>query len=412
MLIARSARRIGLRLVAFALGAVVLALLAGAASSWVPSSVVVDLGQDSVQTLLEILATSMLAVTTFSLTAMISAYASAAAASTPRATQLLVEDQTSQRALSTFLGAFVFSVVGIAALSTEYYGEQGRVLMYAGTLLVIGIVVVTLLRWIHHLVTFGRMADVLDRVEDAARDAACAAMRDPHLGAAAPVTVPDSAWAVPATGTGIVTALDVAALERAAASHDAVIHLLLRPGAAVGRGEPLARVEGAEQDALADAIRSAVLIERHRTYEQDPRLGLVALAEIGSRALSPAVNDPGTAIEALNAIHRTVAAILETAPDAPPPTECRVHVPTVLFADLLEDALRPLARDGAGTIEVGLRLQKVVGALAATADEPEASDLREASRRAERRALDALTDPRDRSLIESAARAARGEASA
>ncbi|MFY8195180.1 MAG: DUF2254 family protein [Novosphingobium sp.] len=77
-------------------------------------------GARSVDSILNVLASSMLAVTTFSLTAMVSAYSGATSNITPRAVQLLVEDTTAQNALATFLGSFLFAIVGIIALSTGF----------------------------------------------------------------------------------------------------------------------------------------------------------------------------------------------------------------------------------------------------------------------------------------------------
>ncbi|WP_062292492.1 DUF2254 domain-containing protein [Demequina phytophila] len=404
----RLTRRLWFRLAAFAGAAVLVALLAGAAGEWATAAVPVDLGQDSVRTMLQILATSMLAATTFSLTVMVSAYATAASSSTPRATQLLIQDQTSQHALATFLGSFVFAVVGIAALATGYYGEEGRIVLYIGTLVVIAIIVVTLLRWIQHLVGFGRMADVLNRVEAAACEAAAADARHPYLGGVAPIDAPAGAWPVFAEGAGVVTHVDVEAVGRAAEADGLRVHLQVRAGAVVARGQELARVDGPRNDDAERSVRSAVLIERHRTYDQDARLGMIALGEIGSRALSPSTNDPGTAIEALNAVLRVLTVTLTTEPDREI-LHPRVHVPPVELQDLVEDAIRPIARDGAALVEVGLRVQKVIGGLAGLTEDARLVALREASRRAERRALERLTDPHDRALIRAAASVARGE---
>ncbi|WP_296665451.1 DUF2254 family protein [Demequina sp.] len=408
--LARLTRRIGFRLAAFSAAAVALALVAGISGTLVPEGVPADLGQGSVQTILEILATSMLAVTTFSLTAMISAYASAAAATTPRAIQLLVEDRTSQNALSSFLGTFVFSIVGIAALSTEYYGEQGRFVLYVGTLVVISIVVVTLLRWIQHLVHFGRLHDVLDRVEDAASETVRANARRPHLGGSAPVDVPAGALRIVAESAGCVTAVDVDTLARQAEQDGLRVHVRALPGAPIALGDALALVEGGPDIQARQAIRRAFLVERHRTYEQDPRLGLVALAEIGSRAMSSSVNDPGTAIEALTSIERVLTVALTTKPERADDRFARVHVPAVPFQDLIEDALRPIARDGAAHVEVGLRLQRVIAALLSIAGPEHAEVLREASVRAERRARAALTDEGDAALLVEAAGRTRRDA--
>ena len=390
----RLLRRIWFRAAVFTVAAVVLALLAGLIGEFLPASAGVNLGQGSVDEILQILASSMLAVTTFSLTAMVSAYASATTNATPRATQLLVDDPTSQNALSTFVGSFAFAIVGIAALSTGYYGQQGRTVLFLGTLAVIVIIVVTLLRWIGHLTDFGRMGDVIDRVEDAAARTVRAFVAKPHLGGAPAVPVPDGASPVWADEVGDVTHLDVAALHRLAEEKDLRVHVIAAPGVVPDADTPLARIEGRCDDEVAAAVRDAFQVDHHRTYEQDPRLGVIALSEIASRALSPAVNDPGTAIEVLGALHRVFRILLEPR-DADEPTHPRVHVPRPRIGDFIQDGFRPIARDGAGMVEVQVRLQKTLTALAAAASPEDRVVLEEAAGQAAERARVALTE-RDR----------------
>lgn len=368
LLLRRTARRIWFRSVVFSLVAVLLAVAARYLAPWLPEHFEGNIGQDSVGGILQILASSMLAVTTFSLTAMVSAYSSATTLATPRATQLLIQDPTSQNALSTFLGAFLFSIVGIIALSTGFYGDRGRVILFVGTLAVVALIVFTLLRWIAHLTAFGRMSDVIDRVERAAIDAIRDWREAPHLGGHPAVVVPAEAWPVFGERTGYVTHVDVGALQRIAAQADLRLHVAVLPGTLVHPQRPLLRAEGAGDDDCRAALARAFTVERHRSFDHDPRLGLVTLAEIGSRALSAAVNDAGTAIEVIDAQHRAFRAVLERTDDASDATECdRVFVPLPTMADLLEDAFRPLARDGTGAIEVSIRLQKTLAALAGAA---------------------------------------------
>ncbi len=61
----------------------------------------------------------MLTVTTFSLSITVSAYGSATSNVTPRATTLLIEDGLTQTVLSTFLGSFLFGIVGLVVSKTE-----------------------------------------------------------------------------------------------------------------------------------------------------------------------------------------------------------------------------------------------------------------------------------------------------
>ena len=65
---------------------------------------------DSIETLLTIISTSMLVISTFAVASMVSAYASASSTATPRSFSLVIADDVSQNALSTFIGTFIFSV--------------------------------------------------------------------------------------------------------------------------------------------------------------------------------------------------------------------------------------------------------------------------------------------------------------
>lgn len=399
LLLRRTARRIWFRSVVFSLVAVLLAVAARYLAPWLPEHFEGNIGQDSVGGILQILASSMLAVTTFSLTAMVSAYSSATTLATPRATQLLIQDPTSQNALSTFLGAFLFSIVGIIALSTGFYGDRGRVILFVGTLAVVALIVFTLLRWIAHLTAFGRMSDVIDRVERAAVESVREWREAPHLGGQPAVAVPEGAWPVFGERTGYVTHVDVGALQRIATQADLRLHVAVLPGALVHPQRPLLQVEGRADNDCRAALARAFTVERHRSFDHDPRLGLVTLAEIGSRALSAAVNDAGTAIEVIDAQHRVFRAVLAQQDDAPGDADCdRVFVPLPAMADLLEDAFRPLARDGTGAIEVSIRLQKTLAALAEAAP-AHAEAIDAMARQAFARASEAFASNADRTAL-------------
>lgn len=360
-LLHRVARKIWFRAAVISLASVVVAAFAGIVARAVPYHFTGDIGQDAVGTVLQIIASSMLAVTTFSLTAMVSAYSSATQLATPRATQLLISDRMSQNALSTFLGAFIFSVVGIIGLQTRLYGGQGRVLLLISTVLLVVLVVVTLLRWIAHLAAFGRMSDVIDRVEDAARSAIVTFAKDPHQGGRPAVPVPADARPVFPQSIGYVTHVDIGHLADVAREHDIIVHVEAIPGTLVHKGRPLLRAVGASAE-LDGELSRAFVIERHRDFDHDPRLGQIALGEIAGRALAPATNDPGTAIEVMNALLRTLS---ELPAQASPPDEelPPVYVPRPSVVELIRAGFAPIIREGAGEEEVAVRAFKVLHAL-------------------------------------------------
>ena len=161
-LLAQLTRTLWIRATLYVVLALAAALLAVLIERLLPGPLPVDIGADAVDRILDILASSMLAVTTFSLSVMVAAYSTATSNVTPRATRLLMQDTTTQNVLGTFIGAFLFSLVGLVALSTGAYGESGRVVLFAITLLVIALIVVTILRWIDHLSRFGRVGDTTE----------------------------------------------------------------------------------------------------------------------------------------------------------------------------------------------------------------------------------------------------------
>ncbi|MFV0406565.1 MAG: DUF2254 domain-containing protein [Propioniciclava sp.] len=402
-LVSRGARQVWFRALMFSIAAVLLALIAGVVGQYLPAGFRVELGQGSLDSLLKLLAPAMLTVTTFSLTAMVAAYSAAASTGTPRATQLLLQDHTSQNALSTFLGSFVFSIVGIVALATGQYDENSRTVLFLGTLAVIGIIVITLLRWISYLTTMGRMADVIRRVERAATRTMRSFAESPQMGAAARVAIPETAEPVRADKIGYITRVDIAALNSVAEAEDLRIHVVTPPGSFADPGRSMAQVEGELDDAVAAVVRRAFTVETNRTYDQDPRLGLIALSEIASRALSAAVNDPGTAIQVLGSIERVMILAL-TSSVTDEPRYPRVHLWRPGVGDFLEDAYRPIARDGAAVIEVQLRLQRSLHALEASSATPLDRQLvREAAAEASERALRSLDTEPDRAALRAVA---------
>ncbi|WP_052249672.1 DUF2254 family protein [Tateyamaria sp. ANG-S1] len=106
-----------------------------------------------------------------------------------------------------------------------------------------------------------------------------------------------------------------------------------------------------------------------RTYDQDPRFGLLLRSGIVSKALSSGINDPGTAIDVLNRSARILSLYKdETASDAEPVHD-RLHIRPIDPADLIIDAFGGIARDGAREVEVQQRLQRVMAGLMQHPDE-------------------------------------------
>ncbi|THV25183.1 DUF2254 domain-containing protein [Peteryoungia ipomoeae] len=391
-------RRLWVRASAIGAVGILAAILAAVAERFLPFEIPGSIKADSVDTILNIIASSMLAVTTFSLSAMTSAYGSATSNVTPRATRLLVEDRLTQNVLSTFVGSFLYGIVGIVVLQTGAYGDKGRVILFVVTIGVIVLIVFQLLRWIDHLTKLGRVGETTSRIEEAAAEAIEVRRNNPYLGGS-PLSQSDRSrledmTPVCAKAIGYIQHIDMHALSDFADSVDGNVYLVVNPGAFVYRNPPIAYLERGDseheaQDAPEDTVRHAVTIGSDRSFDQDPRFGLVVLSETAQRALSPAVNDPGTAIDVLGRATRLLSAWAEPAEDREPSFP-RVFVPALEADDLFEDAFMTIARDGAQQVEVQLRLQKCLAVLAETGDAAFRAAARRQSMLAHQRAAKAL----------------------
>ena len=319
------------------------------------------MGADSVGQILTILASSLLAIATFSLSTLISSYNAAASSTTPRITKLLRQDSSAQNALGTFVGGFLFSLAGIIGMGAGLYNDSGKLVLFVVTLIVVGWLVTTFLRWIHMLPSLGRVEESISLITATAKDSMEKRHQSPFLGGQSASDAQRGRYGVKANCSGYIAAIDVPTLEASAKAMESPVYLAVSPGSWVYSGSALLSVDVLPDEQSLSRLRQSFLVEPFRSHEQDPRYGLVVLAEIGMKALSPGVNDPGTAIQVL-AMQEQVLAIwarrhLEELPEAKYP---HVFVPGLASADLFEDAFSGIARYGAGDFSVMLRLQKTL----------------------------------------------------
>ncbi|MFD1795054.1 DUF2254 domain-containing protein [Paracoccus aurantiacus] len=393
-------RKMWVRVILYSLAGVVLASAAPFVGPWLPYIPKIDLASGSVDSLLNIIASSMLAVTTFSMSIIVGAYGSATSNATPRATRLLEEDHTAQTAVSIFIGSFLFSIVGIIGLSAGLYPDKARILLFVATLGDIALIAWALVRWVNHLNEFGRMSDIITRIEDAAKPSARKYRDRPALGAIPQKdALPDGLPLVSSEESGYVRYVDVEDLQAVAKDAGIKVEIMRMPGKYVHRGEALLRLTSPVAEDQVDALRRAFSLGESRSFDQDLAYGMTVLSEVASKALSPGINDPGTAIEVLRAgtrvlelLHERVDGKDEVKCDlvfAPPLNEA--HVYSVFFA--------PIARDGAGILEVQETLQDCLAAVARFGDRSAAE---KEARRARQRATEAFSQDWESEALEQA----------
>lgn len=363
----RLRERLWARPLVYVLAAVAAVLLAQMADGLGPVRNLPEISDETIDKLLTVMASSMLAVATFAVGSMVQAFANASKSATPRAFPLVVASNSSQTALSVFLGAFIFSIVGLVALRVGLYESLGRLTLFALTLAVFAWVVGTFVRWVDDIARLGLMSNTIDRVEAAARRCLEERRDEPHLGGLPQQNAAElDGEEIEPERHGHVQLIDMERLQAAAERLQARVAVRALPGAFVGPGSPVLSVAAAEpvSDEDREELLKSVVIGDNRTFESDPRFGLITLSEIAARALSPAVNDPGTAIVILGRLVRLFA-IYGAGPEHRGPVRFdRVSAPALSVADLFDDAFTAIARDGAGTVEVALRLQKAFATIA------------------------------------------------
>jgi uncharacterized membrane protein len=156
---------------------------------------------------------------------------------------------------------------------------------------------------------------------------------------------------------GTVQRIHYSHLVKGAQQAGVVVELLARPGDVRHRGQDLALVHGAgADDDVVDAVRSAFGLGKERTLQQDPEFGVRQLVDIAERALSPGINDPTTAVQVLDELHR-ILRVAAAQPDrsahlVDPAGAVRVVDRPTTFSGLLDLALDEIAYYGGDTLQV------------------------------------------------------------
>ncbi len=330
-----------------------------------PDDLSVSIKREILINLLGIMASTMLTVATFSVAAMVSAFSAVSTTATPRAARIVMQDNATQNSLTSFLAAFIYAIVALVAISVVDYGTGGRVLLFAGYTVMVAWVLISFVRWVDRVSTLGRMGDTLERVEEACRVPFASPNTMGTLGADEASGRPVPGVEVRMERVGYIQNIDIAALDSLARELGTTIRVLVRPGAFFGPHDSLAVVAGHDEldEESTERIRKAFVVGESRRVESDPRFGLIILSEIADRALSPAVNDPGTAIAVLGIQIRLMEAWCKHRRETPEVKYPNIEVFPLDPDDLLDDSLTAISRDGSAMFEVGARIQKSLAML-------------------------------------------------
>ncbi|SMQ61080.1 Uncharacterized membrane protein [Devosia lucknowensis] len=375
---------------AFSAVAVLTVIIAYVLARFAPEELPFVMPTNAVQSILQILASSLLTVAVFALSTVVGAFSAASNSTTPRAVPLIAGDLRAQTSISVFIGAFLFSIVGIIGLSAGLYSEAGRLFLFIVTLGVLILVVAALIRWIGQISAIGRVSHTIGVVEGATRDALKVMREHPLLDCRRLDGEPEGEPIAPER-PGYVQHCDAGALQDLAKEHDLIVTVLSRPGAYATPVRPLMMVKGVLDDELRDALKDCFVLGDQRAYDSDPRYGFIVLGEIADKAMSASINDPGTAIVVIDTVTRL---LLDWDDEHREGEHDRILVAPLVPRDVLDDFYRPLARDGAHVIEVVSRMLKSLETVAAC--KPILADAaRETAGNVVSRAMKAMDDERD-----------------
>ena len=162
----------------------------------------------------------------------------------------------------------------------------------------------------------------------------------------------------------IVLAIDLPTLITLARKHDGVIEFMPQVGDFVAAEEPLFVLYGGAAAIADEALRANVAFGSERTLEQDPMFAFRILVDIGLKALSPAINDPTTAVLAIDQVHRLLRFLgkrrlrLDVMLDAA--GRPRVIFRTPNWEDFVQVACNEIRACGAANVQVARRLRAML----------------------------------------------------
>ena len=165
----------------------------------------------------------------------------------------------------------------------------------------------------------------------------------------------------------IIQEVDIPALVEIASRNGYAIELVASVGDAALEATPILRVFGAGIPLPEDSLRPAIMLGGERTFTQDPKYAIRLLVDIAIKALSPAVNDPTTAVQALDQIEDLLIRLgrrrLEIGSFCDTAGSLRLLISFPTWDDFLGLALDEIRFYGATSIQVMRRMKALVNEL-------------------------------------------------
>jgi uncharacterized membrane protein len=325
-------------------------------------------GSDAGRALLGAIAGGMITFTGFVFSILLLAVQFGSSQFSPRMLRRFLRDPSTKAALGIFMATFIYALTVLRVVGTGRNNAFVPSNSISVALILLLLSMLMFLRLITRTTHGLRVAAVVAELGRDARRVVDRAYPDP-------VGVKDEADHDPGTPgpvrtvtyrgkPGIVQSVDFKSLVDHASKADVVIEMVPRLGDLVSAGAALFRVHGNRGAIDDERLRGTVAVGDERTMRQDPAFGFRLLADISAKALSPGVNDPTTATQALDQIDLLLRQVggRRLTPgigrDARGAARFRYRAPS--WEDYLSLAIDETRQYGEGSVQVMRRLRALL----------------------------------------------------
>jgi uncharacterized membrane protein len=222
----------------------------------------------------------------------------------PRLLRNFLRDRPNQIALSVFLATFAYCGALLFSLGVSSDSQDYPRLAVSGAIILLFASMGMVVYFADHLSHSLQVEAIMRHVEGEALQVIGNSPRDVDMD---PPTPPEWAVEIPAASSGYVQTTHPELLLPLAIEHGVGIALTTGVGQHIAVGSPLALIwRPSPQDptpdlqAFTEAFAADVGIGFERTRQQDSAFGIRQLVDVAVKALSPAVNDPYTAVQAIH----------------------------------------------------------------------------------------------------------------
>jgi len=355
-----------------------------ALSAWVPAVIFPSHADPQVaQVILTGIASSIMTVVSIVFAILLMTLTLASMQFSPRIILSFTRDRVTQWTLGIFLGTFSYCMAALPA-ARSLPTPVAPVLTVLGAMLLAFSCVCWLLFFIHHIANAISVNQIVDKIASETESVIDEMMPESRRGLSLakhhPSREPDYTVPILSAGSGYIRYIDIRRLLMVAKSSRISVQVLRRVGQFVPAGVPLLSVAKGER--LTNEVRSALLgafdIGPSRTLQQDVEFGVLQIVDIALRAVSPAVNDPSTAISCVDQLGRILIRFASREPPEPVLYDAhgmpRVSVTWVRFERLLETAFEQIRSYSMSDLAVSLRLLRALCDIASAVDAPDLRD--------------------------------------